>query len=350
MKRECWIDIAKCAAILAVLTDHVRGILYANGNIQIASFFSVSLFILVMGVTTYWSFEKSSISIGGQVIKRAIGIVCPYLVAVFIYHCIAFQGFSFVEYVRYAMNFSISGPHYYVLLYLQLLVVAPIIFYFLKDMRRVSVSKKILVETLFGGGLVIIASICTNHTNIASIYGGGGRLIGGSYIFCLYIGMLIGKYYQSIKKTIMKINPVIVWIVFTTLSILVWRMICKYGYILDRNNIFGAGINPPGICLMTYAFCIMIAIYAFVQFIESLRYKWIYKIIKLVCYIGSQTLYIFLYHRLFIDYVLYKYLSETDRIAKICIYYVVMIGGSILIGVGLRYMWTYTKKSYDYHK
>ena len=57
---ERWIDIGKSFAIIAVLTDHLYRILYSRGSIQYFSWFSVSLFILLMGVTTYWTFDKKN--------------------------------------------------------------------------------------------------------------------------------------------------------------------------------------------------------------------------------------------------------------------------------------------------
>lgn len=55
--RSCWIDMAKLMAIIAVLIDHTRG-LYENLKIAFFSYYSVSLFILLMGVTNYWAYER----------------------------------------------------------------------------------------------------------------------------------------------------------------------------------------------------------------------------------------------------------------------------------------------------
>ncbi len=43
-KSVVWIDCAKFLAILAVLIDHGKGILYEGETIQYISFFSVSVF------------------------------------------------------------------------------------------------------------------------------------------------------------------------------------------------------------------------------------------------------------------------------------------------------------------
>ena len=64
---ERWIDIGKSFAIFAVLTDHLCGTLYTRSSIIYSSFFSVSLFILLMGVTTYWTFDKKNETIWKEI-------------------------------------------------------------------------------------------------------------------------------------------------------------------------------------------------------------------------------------------------------------------------------------------
>ena len=130
-QKENWISIGKLIAIIAVLTDHLHGTLYSSEELQRLSFYSVSLFILLMGVTTYWSFSKATCSVGKKVIKRVIGITVPYSVAVFVYEVVNHKGFSLENYINSLIHFNASEPHYHVLLYIQLLIIAPIMFYFI---------------------------------------------------------------------------------------------------------------------------------------------------------------------------------------------------------------------------
>lgn len=56
MKQEIkWINCAKAVAVFAVLIDHTNGILYTNANIAMASYYSVSLFILISGMLSFTS-------------------------------------------------------------------------------------------------------------------------------------------------------------------------------------------------------------------------------------------------------------------------------------------------------
>lgn len=61
-QRIRWIDCAKTVAIIAVLVDHNSGLLYQNNNIKIISYFSVSLFILLAGIT---AFDTTKVVRGG---------------------------------------------------------------------------------------------------------------------------------------------------------------------------------------------------------------------------------------------------------------------------------------------
>lgn len=58
-KRVYWIDFAKFLAILAVMVDHTYGVLYHNQKVAFASYYSVSLFIILMGITSYWSSNRA---------------------------------------------------------------------------------------------------------------------------------------------------------------------------------------------------------------------------------------------------------------------------------------------------
>ena len=56
MKQEIkWINCAKAVAVFAVLIDHTNGILYTHANIAMASYYLVSLFILISGMLSFTS-------------------------------------------------------------------------------------------------------------------------------------------------------------------------------------------------------------------------------------------------------------------------------------------------------
>ena len=57
-QRADWIDAAKLVAILGVLVDHTQNVLYSNHRIADCSYYSVGLFIFLMGVTGYGSYSR----------------------------------------------------------------------------------------------------------------------------------------------------------------------------------------------------------------------------------------------------------------------------------------------------
>lgn len=68
-----WIDGTKFIALMAVMIDHTAGVLRYSQRIQLISFFSVSLFILISGITAWIHEEKkqaSSLKKYGTSIKK----------------------------------------------------------------------------------------------------------------------------------------------------------------------------------------------------------------------------------------------------------------------------------------
>ena len=54
-KQITWLNGAKLMAILAVMVDHTNGMLYTKPDVAYASYYSVSLFVILLGMTSYLS-------------------------------------------------------------------------------------------------------------------------------------------------------------------------------------------------------------------------------------------------------------------------------------------------------
>lgn len=59
--------------------------------------------------------------------QRVKKILIAYAVATFIGTCIILRKFDFKMYLEYLVNFNIQGPYYYVVFFVQLLMIAPIL-------------------------------------------------------------------------------------------------------------------------------------------------------------------------------------------------------------------------------
>ncbi|SFC74527.1 acyltransferase family protein [Butyrivibrio sp. YAB3001] len=327
-KRACWVDVSKLFAMIAVIVNHTTGILYTNLNIAYASYFSVSLFIVTMGVTTYWSFDRKHGDYKMKVKKSCLKIIIPYLVATLVYCIWAEKQFVFSMFLDRAIHFSACGPFYYVMLYVQLLLVSPILYYVL----AVAHGKRYrMLYELVGFAIVVALSVfTTNNTNILDVYGGGGKLFGGTYLILLYIGMLFGKYCN--RLTLGKIGSSIVFFSMFFVTIIWWYLVTKYRAAIDSFFPFGDGINPPGVGLGLCAILMMSLLFFFERVFTDK--KVVASMFEKLSLLGRHTLYIFLYHMLLIDYIsrsLGFLKVNVNHWIKIIIYFICIFIGGIAI-------------------
>lgn len=270
-KEVKWINCAKFLAIIAVITDHTNRVLYSNYDIAMASYFSVSLFIIISGMMCYLSNERHELSWFQTFLRSSKNIIGAYLCANFIYLVCIQQSFDFKTYLQYIIGFNLSGPFYYVLLYLQLMLVSRLLY---NIIRNVPDKYGILWEMGIGIVVLIISSLTTNYTDILNVYGGGGKLLGGTYLFLFYLGMLFSKHdvFRNItlmKSAVMTGTGFVLWFIW-------WRFACWDRFALDAKLPFGAGFNPPGITLGLMAIIVLLlscGIFSLFQFAKYL--KWI---------------------------------------------------------------------------
>ena len=334
--RRIWIDVCKFFAIMGVLINHVNGILYTNQFFAWLSFYSVSLFILVSGYNTFLSYNRKPYGIY-KVVKKCNGMIIPYAVAVLVFDIVSDGYFSLQDYLYMLVHFDASEPHYYVLLYLQLVILGPFIANIISSNGRItSWLKYILVLTVS----IIISIFTTNHTDLLGVYGGGGRLAGGSYLILFVVGMIIAKESKnffaigrkSLFLIIVLVIAVLCWVHFIFLNKL----------LIDSKLPLGAGFNPPSISLGLYATLLFLLFYFIDIFAESFGVcKYLNLLVRPLTFIGGHTLYIFLYHRLFLDYInvmicsrntMFSEMYNNPWIRRIWIL-IIMIFGPILIEV-----------------
>ncbi len=339
LHKEKWVDIAKGLAILAVITDHSRNTLYSNDRIQRISFFSVTLFILIMGVTTYWSYNNSETPLWKKVVARIIGIFVPYVVATFLVRCFFDCSFSWESFYYSVWHFNAAGPYYYVLLYIQLLLISPVMFLLIKELDFLSGFRKISFVIL-GGVLGSVARVSNLYTDISGIY--ASKLFGGSYILCMYIGMLVGMYYVKIKN-MSKFKRNILGFVSAISMIVIMYFIITKGFFMDKPALLGTDINPPGVTLLLFAVTILLTLCLWNVGVGTGMLFWPLE------YIGKHTLYIFLYHILLMT-ILKRYVDISSSWIKIPLYYVTMIVVPICIEMLFGTMQKIIVKGYLYRK
>ena len=328
-----WINCAKTMAILAVMTDHTNGVLYSNYKVAYVSSFSVSLFIVIAGMMNYLSNERHELGWFQTFVKSSKRIVVAYLVANSIYLIWSNHYFDMRTYLQYVISFNLSGPFYYVLLYLQLMLISRFLYGIVK---RVSGKRCWMWEAVIGIFILFISSFTTNYTNVLNVYGGGGKILGGTYLFLFYLGMIISKHdiFQNItlkKSLIMSVVGFALWFVW-------WQFACYDKLSLDSKLPFGEGFNPPSVTFGIMALTMLVftcGVFSLFEYSKHLNWITIF-----VSWIGKHTLYIFLYHRFFLDYVLRNWGFSNNIWMKRIVYFSVMIFGSII----LDYFFCYVKK------
>jgi len=347
-ERTQWIDVARFLAIVAVMTDHTYCVLYSTKDIAQGTYFSVSLFILLTGITMFWSLRNPELNFKSWVIRRIKGILGPYLIASAVCVFLFYRFFDLEIYINGVVHFNIVGAFYYVLLYLQLIVIAPLLY----QIFVFSNNKKLgfLIEVVGLLFVVIISFLTMNYTNILSVYGGGGKLFGGTYLILLYLGMCIGKYYEKIR--LKRWQSIIVFVIGLSVSVLCWKFIVNDQFQLDKRLPFGNGINPPGISLIIYTLLITATIYSLGMLIRDFENSVFGIVFKQIAKLGKHTLYIFLYHGFWIEVLALFFETPIGRSmdhiwVKRVVYFPCMILGSLFIEFMMKKGCGWIKKVYN---
>lgn len=335
-ERVKWIDLAKFLAILAVMVDHTGGILYSSYYVAYSSYFSVSLFIIVLGITTMWQLCSAD-----NVLKKSwtmcTVILRPYIVATVIYRIFITGFFDFEDILNSIVYFNGTLPFYWVLLYLQLVLISPVIMMFLEHSSGCRIQGLIEMAGLIA--TMVVSWMTTNYSDILGVYGGGGKLFGGTYLVLFYIGMWFAKYFHKIRIGIA--SAVICSLIMFACTIAWWIFISNNRLGIDSRLPFGEGFNPPSISFGIYALLIASMLLFLERALSCRPNGFLMKIMTRLSSLGKHTMYIFLYHMFFLSIVLPRVESVTGIVIEnIWIkrfgYFGIMIFGSIIIEVVLE--------------
>ena len=170
-----WIDAAKGAAIIAVIIDHSAGILFSNRVISLCSFFSVTVFVFLGGITSYLSSERhKQESIRVELLRKGKSILIPYAVATCIYQLIIEKRIELMTLLGHFAKFDITTPFYFVVFYVQLLIISP---YLYRLINRWGGEKRKLMHCLMLALSVVISLFCIKCTFLLDVWGGGKYIL-----------------------------------------------------------------------------------------------------------------------------------------------------------------------------
>ena len=333
-KNVVWIDCAKFLAILAVLADHTKGILYEGETIQYLSFFSVSVFFFLAGETSWYSLERrrreeTYLRWTGRRLWR---ILAPYLAAVAVCQFLQ-SGFqlSLGPYVLWALHFNLEGQFYFVLVYLQLIAAAPVLYLLTVFCRRGRLS--VLWRSGYLAAALAASVFSVKHTLALETYGGGNYLMGGTFLFLFVMGMIAADMQIEIRyrsRAAVCAAASLVLLVLSAAFLLTDRLALDEGL---------AGwllrVNPPGITITVYSLAVLFFLFSWCSFGALLNSPAADRLLSLLAWLGRYTLYIFLYHMVILEYLplAFPFLTETPLL-KAAVYLVAMtglpIGGKVL--------------------
>ncbi len=319
-----WINCAKFVAIFAVITDHSEIILYDNPDVALFTYFSVSVFIFISGMMCFSSNSRHNYSYFESLKKTLQKIIPAYLITILIYELIDHNGFlDLKQYITDVAGFNISAHFYFVALYIQLMLINLPLF---RILTKSTVKNCLLHETITGILILALSMYTSFFTNIFYIYGGGGKLLGGTYLFIFYLGMLAQKH-NIFKHLSLKAGCVI-----TALSLVFvfiwWRFECHDRYALDIKLHCADGVNPPGLSTFLMMCGIIVLCYSLFSTLEHTPFKQITNVVSIM---GRHTLYIFLYHRMILDRFLVPQVQINNIWTKRLTYVAIMIAFPISV-------------------
>lgn len=305
-KRTLYIDLIKAAAICGVLVDHFR-YLFPNPDLAgYISYFSVSSFVIVAGITTYRSMPRQVDKIlggGGYCKYRLKGLFCTYFVACFCLYAFLHGGeiLDIHDFFVTLISFNLPGASYYVIVYAQLIFISPLVYVLVQKIMNKRFPS--IWMMLFMAAALCVGYLFTMKGVTLAYYGGAKYLLCGSYLSLFVFGMAWEV--LDIPAKIMRIKFV------NLLAPLCAFAALKYGIHRGWTTqpFTGWYLNPPSTVLMLYAVAVVWCISAFVLHCEKIEWMTRY-ILRPVSVIGRYTLDIFLFHNL-VHYVVLSYLPQV---------------------------------------
>lgn len=314
-RRVAWIDCAKLVAILAVLVDHTVWLLYDNILIANLSLFHISLFVFLSGLSLEYSCRGREPASFSHQLKRIGSIFLQYALATTVYYVFYTRRFDLEPIVDDILHFSAIDPFYFLAFFFQLLLIAPLLMHWCRFCHRRQLHPLWHIGTLLA--LSLFSAWCLHSTSTWSLWGAGKILFGGSFLLAYYLGLLFGQYRvfdhpEFFSRPSVLVTAVLAW--------LCWSVLLALGKLPFDGWLapwFGEYYNPPTLSRIVSALLMSFVCCSFFTLLE--KCKWGEAFVRVCCYAGRDTLYIFLYHPLLRDFV-YRLVPDNVWIMRFTIF------------------------------
>ena len=368
-QRNCLLDIAKTVGILGVVLQHARGWAYSSDLIYRSLLFAVGLFVMIGGYNAIGSYIRNGRFAVG---RKLLGIIIPYVTATVIYCVYALRPFDINQLLHHLVHFSAMAPLYYVAVYAQLTVITPALIILLRWCQRKGIMRYIISWLL----ILCVCYLTTNYTNILGIIIGGGNLFAGPWLMFWYAGMMYGVPSHSCNRTVSsasypaKARSIYKLIlIIDSLLIVLWH----YLFVFKDLNAYLEPIFGGDQVLITWAHVLEVLL-IFTWFLITSRLttsyfnasqpassqlsdnesagarnrhfnpSWTDRILSILAFPGRHSLYIFLYHVLFLEiyvtYIFNRLLKVSGRLNQLV--FLVFITGC---PVAVEYIFTALKQA-----
>ncbi len=304
--RIVWLDFLKGVSMIAVVIDHLCYSLenrIVASSIQPLTFFSVSMFVFLAGITAALSYDRHRDAGIKGAFRRMPHIVVPYAVATAVYLFCQLGGrFDFQAYLRSLFYFTVSPPFYFIAFFLQLMLISPLLYWAFCVRHK---ADWIVIPAAFAT-VVAIGAWSNFYTEMLPLHGGGKHLFGGFFLIFFALGFLFCRFRVVLESLPAVLLLAGAFIPLYILSNLFWRADFYKSYGL------GLAVNPPGLYIFLYTFMIFWGTLLLFKLIDFTR-LWKYTrpvsalfdaLILPVRFCGKHSLLIFLYHMLAIGVLL----------------------------------------------
>lgn len=200
------------------------------------------------------------------------------------------------------LSFSASLPFYYVLVFLQLVLVSNILYMLVEKIK----VEGFFVKTLSSFAVFIISLLFVWFTRtVDGIYGSGEHLLGGVLFFIWYLGMVFAAT-QKNKLTKKQHINIVVW---CGLLFFVWEWFTVKNVTFIEcmiDKIFTGFDRGYPLYYFIPAFILFVVTRSASALIGDFRNKIITVFEKFATYIGKHTIFIYIFHRWIRDWFYFE--------------------------------------------
>jgi len=344
MKKK-WIYQIRAVAVIAVVICHQQGLLHSSELVQLLTLYSVSLFVLCMGITKAISLNNFNLkynqiknyTLTKYTVNSMQSCLSTYLVATIAY-LVQMKLFTIETFFNSLLNFNASAPLYFIRYYIVFSIIAPVLFSMVKIIYNLKLSKLMKMAAV---SLFLLSTFVVGYLTLDTYL----YILGGSYLFIYSSGLVIGLLIEYEEPLKIKIRHYILGLFLFLIGLYSTKIF--YFERVAGNFTYNKGIdcltpklqmNPPNISIIVYSFgCFFLCYCIFNKFNFSKlnNNKTINMLLDTFTLLGKYSLDIFIWHIL-IQSIFKAYLPVISNIWLMRgVYY----GGMFFIPIVMRLLY-----------